>query len=178
MISETGKLSFNGENEIAVKFVGILWLISKAKMNMLSSCTRLRLPFLVRFRPRHTFVAGSISLILYTICLIIFSLTTTQIFSSIIQSVSILMICFWIIVSQNTSVHVNQSSSFHPDSIVNLSFTKAMSEPVPLHQPLVIGSIDNRIFTASERNVANGWIVRLFNQRTNFVVLAHVFNCI
>ena len=87
----------------------------------------------------------------------------SQIFSSIIKRVLVYVVShFFFFEAQDRGVHSNPSVSSYVSTGVIL-VSRLTNGPTPLHQPVVIRSIDNGIFPFSEWNQAVRWVERLSN---------------
>jgi hypothetical protein len=180
MMSEASKLSLNGNNKITVEFVGILWLISKAKVDILSANARLCLPLLVRLGPRYAFVSRCVAFIFTAIRLIVSTLAWTEILFSVVQRITVSMVGFWKFAWNQLAMHEYHPSTFSHRSeagrVKYICLSDACSVPVPLRKAHVILNVNNGKHTARERNMANGLVVRLRDKWTEFSVLSHVFD--
>ena len=171
---KTCKFSFDFERKISVKFMRFFRCVSESKMNMFPLYAGLSLPFFILFGPRNAFISRSVAFVFASIGLILHTSTWPQIFLCVVESISVLVVCFWIILannsSQNKSVHEDHFSGWcKPSGIVYVRLTKPICIPIPLHKPFIIFGVNDSVQASCNRNVTNCGIGWLFKNRPEYI---------
>lgn len=156
-------------SELPMKFTGSsivdssrLFFVKKiSKMNPFAIFSYLDSPRRRFFAELDSFESARVVFCQSSIATILRAVTFTQINSAVIKSVSIYMVNF-LSARKYNPVHLNSfirstaSIGVEPIAIV-------MGAPIPLHQPIVIDSIDFSGLSLRQRNKAIGWVERLGN---------------
>ena len=132
-----------------------------SKLNQFSINPNERTPFLPV--KEHTFVSYFLNRFSTSIHRILRRCATSEVFSPIVESVSVFMISnFSFFTLKNKSVHKNMLSSPRFASGIKplVSFVE-MRLPIPLRQPFEVGSIDYCVFPSREWNKTVRWVRRL-----------------
>ena len=110
---------------------------------------------------RNSFESTGVVFIQFAISRILRARALTEIISSIVQRVMVLMVC--ILTLKNCSVHGHFSLTIPPASIKTSGVFRPKSMPVVLGKPPKIFGINNRILSLRKWDKAVGFIQRLNN---------------
>lgn len=138
----------------------------------IDSCAKLSHPLSVARVKSHPLVPRSVVNALAPIRGVLLNRSNSQIRPSIIERISglyVVNLFFWSH-AHNLAVHSDTSGfSFgarHSDCVVSFGVGVPMSEPIPLHEPLVIGSVNRGVKSFGKWNEFNGLILRLLDSMT------------
>lgn len=130
-----------------------------------------RSPFFRLLEPIYARNSRSIVREYSMISMVLRRCTSAKIFKSAIQSIPVLMVDMRSICLEYLSMHryaMRLPNSSSPCSIKTFAAVVVFGVPVPLHQPDIDNSINNRYLPSRQGDISNGWIIRLGDNWARF----------
>jgi hypothetical protein len=165
------KLAMVFKLAISAGLNGIFFFSKKSQGYFFSIDHDSRPPFLSFLEPIYARTTRSIMCENSMISMVLRRCTSAKIFKSAIQSIPVLMVDMRSICLEYLSMHryaMRLPNSSSPCSIKTFVAVVVFGVPVPLHQPDIDNSINNRYLPSRQGDISNGWIIRLGDNWARF----------